>query len=120
MGIFDKLFGKKKGVEEFDSGGTSPVKQELQSQKRSFRFHMENTETCLTILARCQTRNEIIEGFDQIARLLRQANDPLAKVAEQSSIGCKELPDEYALRLRDDFIGQCRAFLSATDGLREL
>jgi hypothetical protein len=76
---------------------------------------IDNTERCLTILSRCRTRDEIIEGFSQIATLLRQANDPLADAAEKASIECRALPDEYVLRFRDDFIGQCKAFLSSLE-----
>lgn len=92
----------------------SPLKQELKRQR-------QNTKKCLSILTRCQTQDQIIEGFGKIARLLKQASDPLADAAEKASIGCRSLPDEYVLRLRDDFIRQCRAFLSATEqGLREM
>jgi len=109
------LFGKKK--EPGESGqntGGSPVRRELQRQR-------ENTEKCLAILARCRTRNEVIKGFSQISILLRQANDPLADAAQKTALGCRELPDEYVFRLRDDFMGQCNAFLLATErGMREL
>ena len=101
MGLLDKLFGGGKG--------TSPLRQELQRQR-------QNTEKCLSILTRCQTRDQIIEGFGKIARLLKQANDPLADGAEKAAMGCGTLPDEYVLRLRDDFIQQCEAFLSAIEG----
>lgn len=95
-------------------GNTSPVKEYLQRQR-------ESTERCLSILTRCRSRDEIIEGFGQIAALLRQSNDPLAQAAEMASMGCKTLPEEHVLRLRDDFIKQCRAFLSATEqGLKDL
>jgi hypothetical protein len=109
------LFGKKK--ESSKSGqntGGSPARQELQKQR-------ENTKKCLAILTKCRTRNEVIKGFSQISILLRQSNDPLADAAQKTATGCRELPDEYVFRLRDDFIGQGKAFLSATErGMREL
>ena len=83
------------------------VIQELRRQR-------ENTERCLTILTQCRTRDEILEGFGRIATLLRQANDPLADAAEMAFTGCRGLPDEHVLQLRNDFIVQCRAFLSST------
>ena len=115
MGLFNRLFGKKKELgESRQSTGGSPVRRELQRQR-------ENTERCLAILARCRTRDAVIKGFSQISKLLRQANDPLADAAQMAATGCRELPDEYVFRLRDDFIGQCNAFLSATErGMREL
>lgn len=103
------LFGKKKEHEKSRQyTGGSPVRQELQRQR-------ENTKKCLAILAKCQTRNEVIKGFSQISILCKEANDPLADAAQKAAIGCRELPDEYVFRLRDDFIGQCNAFLSATE-----
>jgi hypothetical protein len=115
MSILGRLFGGKRGPEEpGQSGAVSPAKRELQRQR-------QNTESCLTMLSRCRTREEIVRGFGEIASLLRSANDPLADAAEKASIGCGALPDEYVLRLRDDFISECRAFMSATErGLREL
>lgn len=115
MGIFDRLFGRRKRVEELGQGtGTSPLKRELQRQR-------ENTEKCVLILSQCLTPREVIEGFRQIALLLRQASDPLVDAAELTARKAKSLTDEYILRLRDDFIRECKAFLSATDqGLREL
>ena len=106
MGIRDKLFGKAKVL--------SPLEQELQRQR-------QNTDECLSILTRCKTREQITEGFDRIARLLKQANDPLVDAAEKASLGFRTPPDEYVLRLRDNFIRQCEAFLSATKvGIRDL
>jgi hypothetical protein len=109
------LFGKKK--ERGESGQTtkeSAVRWELKKQR-------ENTERCLAILTKCRTRNEVIKGFDRISTLLSGANDPLADAAQKTAIGCRKLPDEYAFRLRDDFIGMCNAFLSATKrGMKEL
>jgi hypothetical protein len=111
MGLFRK---KKEHEESGQNTGGSFARRELKRQR-------ENTERCLAILARCRTRNEIIKGFDQISVLLRGANDPLADAAQRAAAGCRELPDEYVFRLRDDFIGQCNAFLSATErGMREL
>ena len=109
------LFGKKKGFEESGQNpGDSPVKRELRRQR-------ENTERCIAILSRCSTRKDIIKGFSQIAKLLEQANDPLADAAEMAAAGCRELPDEYVFRLRDDFIRQSNIFLSATEqAMREL
>ena len=115
MSIFDKLF-RKKNVAKFKEveDTSSPLKQELQRQRT-------NTEKSLTILARCQTRHEIIQGFGQIARLLREANDPLSDAAENIHARGGDLPDEHVFRLKDKFIRQGEAFLAATDkGLREL
>ena len=111
MGLFRI---KKEPRESGQNTGDSSVRRELQRQR-------ENTERCLTILNRCRSRNEIIKGFAQISVLLRGVNDPLADAAQRAAAGCRELPDEYVFRLRDDFIGQCNAFLSATErGMREL
>ena len=74
----------------------------------------ENTERCLTILTRCQTPLEIIEGLGQIATLLRQVNEPLANAAERASKTCRTLSNEYVRGERDYFISACRAFLSDT------
>ena len=111
MGLFRK---KKENEESGQSASESPVRWELQRQR-------ENTERCLTILNRCRSRNEIIKGFAQISVLLRGVNDPLADAAQRAAAGCRELPNEYIFRLRDDFIEQCNVFLSATErGMRGL
>jgi hypothetical protein len=99
------LFGRKKKIEESRQGkGTSTVKQELQRQR-------ENTERCLTILTRCRTRYEIIEGLRQIETLLKQVNDPLADAAGRASVTCRTMSDKFVLLERDYFISACRAFL---------
>jgi len=79
------------------------------------RRQRENTERCLTILTLCRTRVEILEGFGQIATLLRQANDPSAAAAEMANIEGKGLPDEDVLQLKLDFIKTYEAFLSSTE-----
>ncbi len=89
-------------------GGTTPVQNLLAQQRR-------NTEKCLSILARCRTRQEILSGFNEIAKLLRQTNDPLAEGAAKTAMQGGNLPDEYLVRLKEDFIAECRAFLSATE-----
>jgi hypothetical protein len=86
-----ELFGRKKRAEESGQGrGTSTVKQELQRQR-------ENTERCLTILTRCRTRYEIIEGLRQIETLLKQVNDPLADAAGRASVTCRTMSDKFVL-----------------------
>ena len=89
-------------------GGSTPSQKFLAQQRR-------NTEKSLSILARCRTRQEILSGFNEIATLLRETNDPLAEGAEYIAMQGGDLPDEYVVRLKEDFIAQCRAFLSATE-----
>ncbi|MEE8354075.1 MAG: hypothetical protein V3S10_06410, partial [Dehalococcoidales bacterium] len=70
-------------------------------------------ERCLAILTGCQSRDAVIEGFDQLSTLLSQANDPMANATQVAARECRELPDEYVFQVRDDFIRQCNAYLSA-------
>jgi hypothetical protein len=91
-------------------GSPDMAMQELQWQR-------ENSERCLTILTQCRTRDEIVEGFGRVARLLREANDPVAQAVEMALTTSRELPDEHVLQLRDDFISQFKAFLSSTESM---
>ena len=74
----------------------------------------ENIESCLTILTRCQTRYEVIEGLGQIETLLRQVDDSLADAAGRAAGTCRTLADEYVRGERDYFISACRTLLSDT------
>lgn len=87
--------------------------------KDEIRRQRENTEKCLTILTLCRTRVEILEGFGQIATLLRQANDPSAVAAEMAYTEGKGLPDEDVLQLKLDFIKTYEAFLSSTESTEQ-
>lgn len=82
--------------------------------KELFVQERRNTEKCLSILVLCRTRHEILSGFNKIAKLLRETNDPLYEGAEKIAMQGGILPDEYVVRLKEDFIAQCRAFLSST------
>ena len=75
----------------------TPMIQELRRQRG-------NTERCLTILTRCQTRDQIIEGLIQTGTLLRQVNHPLANAARNASITCRRLKDKDVQSERDFFI----------------
>ena len=91
----------KIGVDE----KATPIRQGSQRQR-------ENTERCLTILTRCQTPLEIIDGLGQVGTLLRQVNDPLANAAGRASNTCRTMSDEYVRAERDYFISACKAFLA--------
>lgn len=105
MGIFDMFFGK------------SLDEQELQRQKQI-------EEECLSILIKCKTREQIIEGFERVERLLKQANNRriarlskqknnmLADATKEASLSCMTLSDENVLRLRDRHIKIYEDFLS--------
>lgn len=74
----------------------------------------ETTERCLAILTRCQTRDEVIDGLDQITSLLMQTGDPVAGAAQTAYLQCRTFPDKDVFQVRDDFIRQFNAFLSTT------
>lgn len=88
------------------------INKELKKQR-------DNTKMCLDILARSRTRDEILEGFNQVATSLRQANDPTANAAEMAYLEGKGLPDDYVYQLKLDFIKQFEAFLSSTEQLEQ-
>ena len=77
----------------------------------------QHTEMALAVLARCETKREIIAGFHEIASVLREAGDPLAEAAERSATTGRSLPDVQVLRLKEDFIEKGRSFLAVTEDL---
>ena len=95
MGLFSKLILGKR------------TRQLLKTQRK-------NTTRCISIPEQCQTREEIIKGFQEVSDLLKEANDPVAEAAERTLLEADSLPDEYLLRLKDDFVQISNAFLSST------
>jgi len=95
MGLFSKLILGK------------GARQLLNTQRK-------NTKKCISILERCHTRAEIIKGFQKVSDLLKESNDPVAEAVERTLLEADSLPDEHLLRLKDDFIQMCKAFLSST------
>jgi len=92
------------------SSWSEPAVDTIESQR-------QHTEMALAVLARCETKREIIAGFHEIATVLREAGDPLAEAAERSATLGRDLPDVQVLRLKEDFIEKGHSFLSATEGL---
>ncbi len=82
--------------------------QQLLAQQR------ENTEMCISVLTNCRTRAEVLDGFTRAAQILKRTGDPLAEAVQKTALSASALPDEHVFRLRDDFIKDCRAFLSVT------
>jgi hypothetical protein len=106
----DSIQCEKCGSGRFEFQKTTPelrFQQELQRQRQT-------TEACLSILRGCDTRSQIIESFGKISNLLSRSGDPLAAAAEKVYRECSSLPDDYVRRLRNDFIRECEAFLSAS------
>lgn len=95
MRWFDKLFLSRR------------TRRLLAAQRR-------NTKRCIGLLRACQTRSQIIDGFRKAAEVLESADDPLAQACRMTLAEAESLPDEYVIRLRDDFLRMAKAFLDST------
>jgi len=69
----------------------------------------------ISIMQRCKTKQQIIGGFREIEFTARRSpNFDLANTAKAAAEGCKSLPIEYVIQLRDDQIRIAEAFLKVT------
>ena len=64
----------------------------------------EAMQKCVQVLTGCQSRDEIIEGFDLITRILEQVNNSVANASRLALHGCKKWSDEDFIYMRDDYI----------------
>ena len=100
--VFDRIFGRKK------QGLSKEGKQYLQRERELY------IQT-LQIMQRCRTKQEILDGFSEIAGIAsRFNNEDLANSARHIAENLKSLPIEYVVQLRNDQIYAAEAFLVTT------
>ncbi len=71
----------------------------------------EAIQKCVQVLTGCQSRDEIIEGFDLITRILNQVNNSVADASGSALHGCKNWSDEDFIHMRDFYIKRFKEVL---------
>jgi len=70
-------------------------------------------------MLKCETGGQVVEVFGKMARILREANDPLADEAEMLCLEFRKMPNADALESRDDFISGLRHSLELEVSMAE-
>ena len=86
------------------------MQQLLQEQRK-------NSQLCIDILMQCKTRQQTIVALDEIARMLKASDDPVAEAAKQAFELSQSMDEASVLKVKDDFLEQFRAFLAATESI---
>lgn len=91
---------------------TSPALREYTLRAR------HESEEVISALANCHSRVELLRGFRRVGTLVRQGtgNDQLAATAEMVAASGSQFSEDQLRTLRDDFVRNAHAFISATDG----